>query len=512
MKTAVVVSWGLVAIVAVASEPQTPAVAPAAPWPPTIESLPSPAGDRSAQPQLTVSPRGILLSWIERAGPRATLKFAERTATGWSTPHTAAAGDDWFVNWADVPSVLRLDNGALAAHWLQKRGPETYAYDVRLAYSSDDGRRWSPSFTPHHDGLAREHGFASLFQMPGAGLGLIWLDGRDMGSAAGHDAHAEPKGAMSVRFGAFDASWRQTHDLPVDLRVCECCPTTAVMTDDGPVIAYRNRSEDEIRDIHVARFEQGRWTESRPVHEDGWKIPGCPVNGPMLSARGRDVVLAWFTVKDDVGHAYMAFSSDAGRRFGEPIRLDDTAALGRVDVALLPDGSAAASWIELASERATFMVRRVERSGARSPAAAVAAIEGARTSGYPRLAQHGQELVFAWTESRNGQLQVRTAVARLPLFSATLGGCAEQPPAERSRWSSPCRLASSQTRRSARRRSRARRRRPFGSSSSARRRGAATFRRRRRPASMVSAPPTSIRAGAASPASLCRSFRRIATS
>ena len=33
----------------------------------------------------------------------------------------------------------------------------------------------------------------------------------------------------------------------------------------------------------------------------------------MLSARGRNVVLAWFTVKDDVGHAYAAFSADAGR-------------------------------------------------------------------------------------------------------------------------------------------------------------------------------------------------------
>lgn len=415
MKTAVVLSWGVLTAMAAASARQTPAVAPpAANWPATIRSLPSPAGDRSAQPQLTVSPRGILLSWIERTGARATLRFAERTATGWSTPQTAAAGDDWFVNWADVPSVLRLDNGTLVAHWLQKSGSDTYAYDVRLAYSSDDGRHWSPSITPHHDGLAREHGFASLFQMSGAGLGLVWLDGRDMGSAAGHDAHAAPKGAMSVRFGAFDASWAQIHDLPVDPRVCECCPTTAAMTEDGPIVAYRNRSEDEIRDIHVSRFEQGRWTESRAVHEDGWKIPGCPVNGPMLSARGRAVVLAWFTVKEEVGHAYVAFSNDAGRRFGEPIRLDDAAALGRVDVALLPDGSAAVSWIELVGERATFMVRRVERSGSRSPGAAVAAIEGARTSGYPRLAQHGQELVFAWTESRDGQLHVRTAVAPLP--------------------------------------------------------------------------------------------------
>ncbi len=341
------------------------------------------------------------------------MKFAERTATGWSPATTVAAGDDWFVNWADVPSVLRLDNGTLAAHWLQKSGADTYAYDVRLAHSADEGRTWSPSFTPHHDGTKREHGFASLFQMPGAGLGLIWLDGRAMGSAQGHDAHGASEGAMSVRFGTFDTAWQQTSEMPVDLRVCECCPTTAAMTSDGPIVAFRNRTDDEIRDIYVSRLDQGKWTEPRPVHEDNWKIAACPVNGPMLSASGRQVVLAWFTVKDEVGHAYAAFSSDAGRSFGPPIQLDDAAALGRVDVALLPDGSALATWIEFAAQRSSFATRRVEASGRRSPVTTVTAIAGARASGYPRLAVDRGEVVFAWTETDGGQPVIKTAAAKV---------------------------------------------------------------------------------------------------
>jgi hypothetical protein len=221
---------------------------------------------------------------------------------------------------------------------------------------------------------------------------------------------------MSVRFGAFDSAWKQTTEMPVDLRVCECCPTTAVMTSDGPVVAYRNRSEDEIRDVYVARFENGRWTEPKAVHDDNWKIAACPVNGPMLSARGRDVVLAWFTVTDDVGHAYAAFSADAGRTFGAPVRLDDTSALGRVDVALLPDGSALATWIELAEQQSSFSMRRVERSGRRSPITAVAAISGARASGYPRIAVHGDEAVVAWTGHEAGQASIKTAA--LPLDAA----------------------------------------------------------------------------------------------
>jgi hypothetical protein len=384
------------------------------PWSPAVQALDSPAGPSSGQPQLSASPRGLILSWVERDGQRATLRFAERTSNGWSAPRTVAGGNDWFVNWADVPSVVRLANGTLVGHWLQKSGPDTYAYDVRLSHSQDDGRTWSPSFVPHSDGTKTEHGFASLFQMPGAGLGLVWLDGRAMKPQSAHDDHGGSAGSMSVRFATFDANWRQTSEAPVDLRVCECCPTAAAVTSEGPIAAFRNRTEDEVRDILVSRLENGKWTEPKAVHEDGWKINACPVNGPMLSARGRDVALAWFTARNDEGRAFVAFSQDAGRSFGAPIRLDDAGALGRVDVELMTDGSAIASWIEFAQQRAQFRVRRVEPSGARSPSATVSSLAGTRASGYPRIGLSGDELVFAWTENAQGASRVQTAVARLP--------------------------------------------------------------------------------------------------
>src|SRR5688572_20314273 len=94
-------------------------------WPITIDQARSPAGPDSAQPQLSSSARGLLLSWIERDGPKTTLRFAERTANGWSAVRDVASGTDWFVNWADVPSVIRLASGELAAHWLQKSGSDT---------------------------------------------------------------------------------------------------------------------------------------------------------------------------------------------------------------------------------------------------------------------------------------------------------------------------------------------------------------------------------------------------
>lgn len=384
---------------------------PAGSWPLKVETVNSPAAAGSAQPQMSLSPRGVLLSWIERSGQQATLKFSERNGHRWSEPRTVASGSDWFVNWADVPSVMRLSNGTLVGHWLQKSGAGTYAYDVRLSYSKDDGKTWSASFVPHQDGTKTEHGFASLFQVPGGGLGAVWLDGRAMAKPAGQKPGAgeHGHGDMSVRFAAFDANWKQIADEQIDPRVCECCPTTAVVTSDGPVAAFRNRGTDEDRDIYITRRENGKWTTPVAVHNDGWKIAACPVNGPMLSARGRSVAIAWFMAKDDQPRAFVAFSSDAGRTFSAPRRVDDVSALGRVDVELLPDGSAAVSYIEFADKRAEFRVRRIDRTGGRSSPITISSLDGSRASGYPRMALNAAQLVFAWT-AREG---VRTAVADL---------------------------------------------------------------------------------------------------
>jgi hypothetical protein len=382
-------------------------------WTVSVQPIATPAAAGSLAPQLTSSSRGVLASWTEQAGEIATLKFAERTANGWSPARAVASGNDWFVNWADVPSVIRLDDGTLAANWLQVTDLRTEAYNLRLTYSRDDGRTWAPSFMPHNDGTKTQHGFASLFEMPGSGLGVIWLDGRDI--ELSKDLPTFEGGEMAVRFASYDAEWKQTADSEVNGRVCECCPTTAVVTADGVLTAFRGRDAKDIRDIHVSRLENGTWTSAVPVHVDNWEIFACPVNGAMLSASGRNVAVAWFTVKNDQGQSYAAFSSDAGRSWGMPIRLDDRGSLGRVDVEMLEDGSAVAVWIEFADQRSQIRLRRIDPSGARSPAITVAALADGRASGYPRVARHDNELVFAWTESiGEGAQSVKMAAAQLP--------------------------------------------------------------------------------------------------
>jgi hypothetical protein len=381
----------------------------------SLEALESPAGANSSEPQMSVSSRGVLLSWIERVGTTTSLKFAERTASGWTQPVTAASGAGWFLSYADVPSVQRLGNGTLVAQWLETTDEQIEAYDLRMSYSKDDGKTWAASFLPHHDGTKSQHGFASMFELPGNGLGVIWLDGRN----SAFDFDKPDTGTMELRYAAFDSNLKQTADTEIDHRVCECCSTSAVSTADGVLTAFRDLTPESVRDIGVSRLEGGKWTPTAIVSPDKWQIDFCPVNGPMLSARGRDVAVAWFTVKDDLGQAYAAFSSDAGRTWTAAQRLDDAGSLGRVDIELLDNGTAVASWVEYAEGRTDLRLRLIDRSGARSAAQNIVGVSGGRASGFPRMARQGDELIFAWSESasendESGALKVSTAVVGLP--------------------------------------------------------------------------------------------------
>ncbi len=389
-----------------------PAPAPAQARPAlTVEPLSPPSGAASSEPQLTAQGDRVILSWIEGTEGRSTLKFAERTASGWSAPQVVRSSDEINVNAYDVPAVRALSGGALAAYWTEKNGSNPEASTVRLSWSRDQGRTWSAPASPHHDGTQTEHGFASLFQAPvaqdaAAGLGVVWLDGRSTNPE-------KATGDVTLRASVHAPDGKQLGETLVDSRVCECCTTSAAATSEGVIVAYRDRSAGEVRDIYVTRFTGNVWNAPTLVHQDGWQINGCPINGPAVSARGRDVAVAWFTAKDNQGQAFVAFSRDAGRTFGPAVRVDDGRSLGRLGVHLLADGSATVGWVELADGRAQFRARTVTVGGVRSAAINVTR-DGDPDTRSPRLVGNRRELLFAWTESDENDIS-HVRIARAPL-------------------------------------------------------------------------------------------------
>ena len=385
---------------------------PRAEKPLTAREIASPAGAGSGEPNLAVAQDGnVLLNWIERVGEgRHALRMSVLGGgDAWSPPRTIAEGEDWFVNWADFPAVATLPDGTMFAHWLAKSGPGTYAYDVRVTSSRDRGNTWSAPVVPHRDGTETEHGFVSMAPWSDREMGIVWLDGRKT-AGGGRGEHGAPGAAMSLVHATVDAGGRLGAETVLDPRVCDCCQTDAARTAKGVVVVYRDRSEDEVRDMSVVRFADGRWTPPRTLAADGWQINGCPVNGPAIAANGDTVAVAWFTAANDKPAVKVAFSSDGGAVFGAPIGVDEGRALGRVDVVLLDGSAALVSWLEQGEAGvAAFRIRRIGADGSRGPTATAAVSTGARSSGFPRMARAGPRVVLAWRDAADPP-RVRTAV------------------------------------------------------------------------------------------------------
>jgi hypothetical protein len=355
------------------------------------------------------------MTWIEKSSDSTqAVRYARLDAEVWSPVRTVAERGDFFVNWADFPAVAVATSGTLLVHWLQRRGMGRYAYDVRFAQSDDGGATWRGADVLHGDGKEAEHGFVALWPDTGNTVGAAWLDGRAM---TGEHAPSAERGAMQVMTTRVSSDGSHPLELSLDDRTCECCQVNAAVAARGPVVVYRNRDADEVRDIAIVRNVGGQWTPPAIVHNDGWKIAACPVNGPAVAARGDTVVVAWFTGAQDTARVRVAWSVDGGASFGAPMRADAGAPAGRVDLELLDDGSAALSWLErVDSTSAQVLLRRVLRDGTVRPHTVVASTKGSRASGFPKIARRADDLVAAWTIPGD-TARVRLAridLARLP--------------------------------------------------------------------------------------------------
>lgn len=372
------------------------------------------------EPNLFVSENGgVYLSWVEYLNDTTdALLFSKLENDKWTVPKTIATGSNWFVNWADFPSLVASADGQhLAAHWLQKSAKGTYDYDVRISQSTDGGDTWQPSFIPHRDSLAAEHGFVSMIPIENNKMFATWLDGRNT-KGEGHDSGEHDHwhghhGAMTLRTAIFDKNGKLSEEAELDDRICDCCQTAAVQTTNGIIVAYRDRSEKEIRDISIVRKVDGKWTTPKSISNDSWMIAGCPVNGPSLAAIGNTIALTWFTMSGEKPQVKVALSSDSGANFSQPLRIDEGNPLGRVDIVMVSRNKALVSWLEQKEGRAAVKLVEVDAEGIVGERYTITESKASRQSGFPRMVKNGKQIIFAWTNVEDEKTNIKTSLLDL---------------------------------------------------------------------------------------------------
>ncbi len=376
---------------------------------PVVTAIENPTPQGARFPNLHTDSAGTVMSWLQADDSLTySIAFSRYEGGAWSEPEKVTSSSNFFVNWADFPSVVSWNGDPIAAHWLQKVDGGTYAYHVNMAMRQADGT-WGKPFSPHTDGTPTEHGFVSLLPLDSERVLAVWLDGRNTEGMSHdeHDSHAgmaDMSTAMTLRSAVVSIDGSLSDEHEIDSAVCDCCQTGLTAVPGGALAIYRNRDENEIRDIAIARFstESGEWSESSIPNADGWEIGGCPVNGPRIIANGNHVVATWFTMPEGKSVVKAMRSTDGGITFGESIVIDEAQNSGRVDVLMDPNGDAWISWLSSENAEPTLAIRKWHENGTLDKTHYINGMDVSRRSGFPRMAAVDDGILMAWTDPERG--------------------------------------------------------------------------------------------------------------
>lgn len=373
----------------------------------TIGLIENPSRGNSALPRLFGNEKELFMSWVEQKDSLSVLYFSSFKDGRWSKALEVNSGTDWFINWADFPAIAE-NNGNIIVSYLQKSANGKYTYDAKINLYSAVTQTWKNDILLHNDGTASEHGFVSVVPQGKSSFFAVWLDGRNtMGSSIDHQTHGI--GAMTLRGRIIHADGTMEDELALDNRVCDCCQTAMVSIQDAPVIVYRDRTENEVRDISRIAPLDDSFSPSQPIYRDNWKIAACPVNGPAIASFDKSVAVAWFTAVNNLAKVQVVFSNDMGKTFGSPIQINDNETLGRVDVVMVSEEAAIVSWMEKRGDETSIQVMRVSADGNKEFPITLSNTSFERSSGFPQLEISNNSLYAAWTMVDGKKTSIKTA-------------------------------------------------------------------------------------------------------
>lgn len=373
-----------------------------------IVEIENPSKKNSGEAFITASPdQTLYLTWVEEIDTTETrLVSSYLEGSTFKTKQHIASGQDWFVNWADFPGLGFIGNTepVLFAYWLQLSASGTYDYDINYTLSHDSGNTWMKNEVLHNDSIPAEHGFVSSCTVDD-GLLAVWLDGRQTKvnqSSAGeapHDQDHGHGGAMTLRSAVINQNGKISRRVEIDDKVCDCCQTDVVNTNCGPIAVYRDRSDGEIRDIFFSTFADSSWTTPRPIHVDGWKINGCPVNGPRIASSNDLIAVAWYTESGGFRKTLLSTSTDCGESFSKPVVLSfDSAAMGRIDIQITNNQDIYISYMEEHEDEAALWLAKCNSGGEILLKEIIAKNGKSRKSGFPRMAVFENHIYIAYRD------------------------------------------------------------------------------------------------------------------
>ena len=363
---------------------------------------------KSSESYLQASGEDLYISWTEQRLDSNYLYNSRFNGKSWGNKELITKGKDWFVNWADFPSISHNNiSNTFFSFNLQKSSEETFSYDVNYFFKE---KEWVDMKKIHSDNTFTEHGFVSVTPY-GEGFIASWLDGRNtVPSSNGHG-----KGAMTLRSAEIDKEGKIINERLVDNMVCDCCQTSMTVAGGIPLLVYRDRSPEETRDIYLSRYVNSQWTEPISIHDDGWVINGCPVNGPNIDSFEDRVVVSWFSASNGIPKVNLKFSSDKGQSFGRKIMVDniDNKPMGRVDIEFINKDEIIVSWLSVVDGEGKLLMRKINSMGTLGEIHTITEVSTERSTGFPQIEKWEDNIFLSWTDISGGDKRVKTSMIPL---------------------------------------------------------------------------------------------------
>lgn len=313
---------------------------------------------------------------------------------------------------AQAPAQVALaPDGSVYVVWQNNthiEGRRFPASDLRFARSSDGGRTFEPAIYVNDDagGPPASHTFHDLAVSEDGTVYVSWIDGRarahvDAAPAAmeGH-AHGAGDAGPSIRVArSIDGGRTFEPGVILTPQACPCCRTSIVVTGQDVYVAWRDVNDENVRNVVVAHSTDGgaTWSAPQAVHDDSWRIDGCPHAGPSLAIGGDGRVhVAWYTGAPERPGIYHAVV-DTGLDFDAPAPLltGEWVPPSLVELAAT-DGAILAAWDDRRRE-VPLLTFGVAAGGAQAAGLVPGRGDRAQTDGIaPALAARGNRYALAW--------------------------------------------------------------------------------------------------------------------